>query len=170
MWPAECSVLAYVAPGLPIEHISKGKGLPGPMLGGVREAGTEADEGLRARFLGGLFGGLRRGESASLSVFEGVGRVDVVTLCFSARRCLRLSRTGGSVVSSSSSSSSSPELGGGVGGAVFSAPETTGIAAGSGVGLATCARVGVSDINMSEAMCKNVGISPLDVRECRRFI
>jgi hypothetical protein len=167
MWPAECSVLAYVAPGLPIEHISKGKGLPGPMLGGVREAGTEADEGLRARFLGGLFGGLRRGESASLSVFEGVGRVDVVALCFSARRCLRLSRTGGSVVSSSSSS---PELGGGVGGAVFSAPETTGIAAGSGVGLATCARVGVSDINMSEAMCKNVGISPLDVRECRRFI
>jgi hypothetical protein len=82
----------------------------------------------------------------SVSVSEGVGGAGVFLLCFRARRCLRLGRGAASVVSSELELASGVCRAGRVGARFFSAPVTAGIGAGTGVGLATCARVHVSDI------------------------
>jgi hypothetical protein len=88
MWPAECSVLAYVLPGLPMEQTSNGYAVCTAFLARGICGGIEDPSGMRVRdFLGRLFGGLR-GDSVSVS--EGVGKAESCFCRFWRRRSLRL--------------------------------------------------------------------------------
>lgn len=133
MCPAECSVLAYVLPGFPIEHTSRGYAVCTAFFASGIEAGIEdVPSGLRWRdFLGGLFGGVRDSESVS----DGVRSAESCFCFFNCRRSLRLRGIVGVVkaMAESASLSSGVDMRGISG-------SSAGIA-GAAIGLATCARV-----------------------------
>ena len=101
MWPAECRVLAYVGPGLPMLHTSRGIGFPGGIVmamdWGIEGtawlcAAALVDDDCGFRFLGGLLGGLGAEDSVSEDVSGGVGSDCWAFFCLRASRLFRPAR------------------------------------------------------------------------------
>lgn len=132
-WPAEWSVLAYVAPGLPMLQMSRGTGLPGG-IARARDWGIEvvsAFGGAVVRDLrfGGLLGGLAGVSVSEEDVSDGVGRDCAAFFCLRRSRLFRPARR---FIASLLRYS--------VAGTI------SGSASGGFVGLTTCARVDAIDI------------------------
>ncbi len=139
MCPAEWRVLAYVAPGLPMLHTSRGTGFAGGITM-AKDWGIDAvvlssmvictDAERDLRVLGGLLSGFGTGDSASEDVSGGVGRDCFVFFCLRNSRLFRPARR---LIASLLRYS--------VAGIISGSTAVTGL-----TGLTTCARVGAIDI------------------------